>query len=43
MPNVGFSPELFHPSAEPRIAPTLGQHTDEVLRKLLNFGAEELV
>ena len=38
----GCPVKLSDSSAEPRIAPTLGQHTDEVLRELLNFGDEEL-
>ena len=38
----GCPVKLSDPSAEPPIAPTLGQHTDEVLRELLDFGAEEL-
>ena len=28
--------------AEPKIAPLLGQHTEEVLKDLLGFGEEEL-
>ena len=38
----GCPVKLSDSSAEPRIAPTLGQHTDEVLRELLDFGDEEL-
>ncbi len=37
----GCPVKLSGSSAKPRIAPTLGQHTDEVRREPLNFGAEE--
>jgi len=39
---IAATVKLSDPAAEPRIAPTLGRHTDKVLRGLLNFGGEEL-
>ena len=38
----GCPVKLSNLAVETRIAPTLGQHTDEVLKDLLNYGDEEL-
>lgn len=39
----GCPVKLSDSPAEPSIAPGLGQHTDDVLREILNIGPEELV
>ena len=35
--------KLYDSPVEPRIAPLLGQHTDEVLSEVLGFGEKDLV
>ena len=38
----GCPVKLSDSPAEPRIAPALGQHTEDVLREILNLGPDEL-